>query len=291
MSYWDESTMVFVDLYDSTLLSNEQRREFEHELAEPKLGLKLTRYQERRRLFRKPTIESAGQLVCSLPLSVQEVEIRGVVDLRMPDTQAWFFEQFVSLEQDIGLRGHLDAQTSTEVATFKYHKPRDFIDLLPTLVMPGIGGSTFHQGVGAWLRSNQVAGLVFPSARSDVYLKLLSEEGADQRRRLTFEFSGWNFVDYRDSGPADWDPLFGHLQSWVLAQKAGIEVRRHEGDGWGWEIIGAQEAEFSRVALGRDIMLGKVVAPPQWDPRGGYRRPYYQRREDLRSPGWAPFSR
>jgi hypothetical protein len=57
--------------------------------------------------------------------------------------------------------------------------------------------------------------------------------------------------------------------------KAGITVARAEGAQPGWEVRGAEEAERRRVELERYMMLGKVAVSPDWDPRGGYRRPYY----------------
>jgi hypothetical protein len=191
--------------------------------------------------------------------------------MRIPQVQTWFFEHFVRLEEEIGLRGH--PAEAVNVKTYKSHKLRDFVDLLPTLVVPGIGGSSFHQAVGAWLPSHGVAGLVYPSARCDAYWRRLEEPSAEDRRTV-LEFSGWNFVDYRGAGPSDWEALFGRLPTWVLPVKAGI--RRFEGQRSGWAIEGAEEAERRRVRLSRDILLGKVQAPPDWDPRGGYRRPFYE---------------
>ena len=277
MTYWSDATMVWPGLTDSTHLPPEERAQHA-ELDAPKLCIHVTRYGPRRRFLRSTTIEKLDEFVHLLPLPVRRVEIKNVLDLRIPEAQTWFFEYFVRLEEKIGLEGHvLDQSPDVRVSTFKYHKPVDCVDLLATLVVPGLGGSIFHQAVGAWLRSHDVAGLVYPSARCDASWQLLRDErDANGHGQLEVSFSGWNFVDYRRSGPADWKSLFGRLPTWVLPMRAGISVTRPEGEKPGWEIHGAEVAERRRVQLSIDVMLGKVRTPPDWDPRGGYRRPYYE---------------
>jgi hypothetical protein len=141
---------------------------------------------------------------------------------------------------------------------------------LPTLVVPGIGGSAFHQGVGAWLRSHGVAGLVYPSARCDAFLCARSTG-----TRQSIEFSGWNFVDYRGAGSAAWESLFGRLSTWVFGNRIAITVEPCAEGLEGFRIQGAESGERRRVTLMRDIMPGKVGKPPDWDPRSGFRRPYH----------------
>jgi hypothetical protein len=270
--------MIYPSVHDSTLLSPGQRSAYP-ELATPKFAIRLTEYRERETLrkilLRKPLVEEVGTWEVQLPLTVRSVKIDDVIDLRNPESQTWFFEHFVRLEEESYLQG---SPGNSKTRYLKVAEPRNFLGLLPTLVFPGIGGHTFHQAVGAWLRSHGVAGFVYPSARCDVYWRQLGAAEVDSRghRRQHQMFSGWNFVDYRGSGQSDWESLIGHLPAWLSPQKAGISVKRYDEPQPGWEISGAEEGERRRVRLERDIMLGKVTEPLGYDPRSGIRRPFYE---------------
>ena len=123
MTYWSDATMVWPGLTDSTHLPPEERAQHA-ELDAPKLCIHVTRYGPRRRFLRSTTIEKLDEFVHLLPLPVRRVEIKNVLDLRIPEAQTWFFEYFVRLEEKIGLEGHvLDQSPDVRVSTFKYHKP------------------------------------------------------------------------------------------------------------------------------------------------------------------------
>lgn len=189
--------------------------------------------------------KESGHLRRALPLSVQEVEIDDVVDLRRPKTQRWFLDHMVKLEQKAGERG-TKLETGLRTVAVKLRRPETFVELLPTLVEPGPGGTIFCQAVGAWMRGEGVAGLVYPSARRDVSLK----KQGDQIR-----FEGWNFVDYRDAPVTEVDDLFGRLPKWVLPKDIGITI---ETKGKRWEIEGADRGERIRFEIKRQQVLGEI---------------------------------
>jgi hypothetical protein len=71
---------------------------------------------------------------------------------------------------------------------------QSFGDLLPALLCQSIGGGRgAAQIAGLWLRKLGVNGLIFPSARSDSRVLLRDGEFV--------EWSGFNFVDYRNAQP------------------------------------------------------------------------------------------
>jgi hypothetical protein len=92
-------------------------------------------------------------------------------------------------------------------------------------------------------------------------------------------FSGWNFVDYRNIDPShhvDSSSLFGYLAAWMPPREAGIIIKRYTDAQPGWGILGAEEGEQRRIAFYQDWMLGKADKEPGYDPREGFRRPYYE---------------
>lgn len=111
-----------------------------------------------------------------LEAQVDLVEIENVIDLRQPETQAWFFERF-----RLGDGVHIRKPNG--------HGITDFFGMLPTLMHPELGGSAVTHGVGSWMRTSHVNALIFPSARSDATITF--HEG-----KLT-DFRGWNLVDYQ----------------------------------------------------------------------------------------------
>jgi hypothetical protein len=257
MTYWTPKTMTYPTITDLTLVAPDQRK-----LPDPLLLLTISSYSSGNGT---QAVEKVGSAFFELPLTVCVVDIADVIDLRIPEVRSWFFEHFTELEESIGMRGHTGEPVVWK--TYKYHKPANFNGLLPTLVVSGIGGSAFHQAVGAWLRSHGVAGLVYPSARCDAYVCERTIGG----ERFA-EFYGWTFVDYRNAGPAEWEPLFGRLSTWVLPDRIAITVERCE-EGTGFRIHGAEEGERGRVRSMREVMLGQAESPLDWDPYSGYRRP------------------
>ena len=235
MAYWNPSTGLLPELRDARhLAETSDGRKRPQRVLEIKAELFRAGGLFRRRIVRD------RQLDLRFPLTVRRLDIDDVVDLRFPETQRWFFEHFVALEEQIGLRGDGAKGALVDAATYKFRKLRGFADLLPTLVMPARGGASFHEAVGAWLRSNGASALVFPSARRDAMMKRDSAG-----RRCVFD--GWNLVDYRDAGPCEWDMLFGRFPSWPRAEQAGIRIESYPGDdATGWAVKGAEEREMAR---------------------------------------------
>jgi hypothetical protein len=112
-----------------------------------------------------------------IPYIVTEVSLERVLDLRSLSVQQWFFGSF----------RHGDL-------VFTKQAPNDvdsFLGMLPSLMFPDLGGSEFCRGGGHWLRHYGVAGLLYPSARSDA--------GVTYNDRILVRFKGWNLVVYRDA--------------------------------------------------------------------------------------------
>lgn len=165
---------------------------------------------------------------------------RAFIDLRQHAAQAWLHRFFREGDGAVLVK---DARTPVP----------DFLGMLPALVYPEFGGSGFTKGLGSWMRSVGVAGLVYPSARSDaaaVYDGALGLHG----------WHGWNFVDYRDAeflpdrlahfDNNDWYGFVGCRQpapvlkvagtSWALS---GTERRYREVRGWMLELLRSPKTE------------------------------------------------
>jgi hypothetical protein len=144
------------------------------------------------------------------PIQVLQAKIPRVIDLRLPATQEWFFDTFYHLElahRKMEGEGLLELDNEL-VIVIKDRKLANFFELLPTLVAPDLGGGLhFLQGIGAWLRSHQVYGLVFPSARTDFGVDILDGK--------LIESWGWNFVLYANSPPLPWEQYFGKCIRWL----------------------------------------------------------------------------
>ena len=164
----------------------------------------------------------AKPLYVTLPVRISEVEIDRVVDLRRPDTANWFaaslsrlnwfdllpdpkvFEQTKNFRRWIHISGYNPSgydpnksQEPTDFTAFPFKAPLgSFGDLLPALLCQSIGGGRgAAQIAGLWLRKLGVSGLIFPSARSDC--RVLVQDGE------VVEWSGFNFVDYRNAQPPE----------------------------------------------------------------------------------------
>lgn len=162
----------------------------------------------------------AKPLYVTLPVRVYEAEIDRVIDLRRPDTANWFavslsrlnwfdflpdpkvFERAEDFRTWIHISGYNPTgydpskfQQPTAFTAFPFKPPLDsFGDILPALLCQSIGGGRgAAQIAGLWLRKLGVNGLIFPSARSDSRVLV--------RDREVVEWSGFNFVDYRNAQP------------------------------------------------------------------------------------------
>lgn len=119
----------------------------------------------------------ANLAIAHIPTLIRRVIIDGVLDLRRPTARAWLWQNFAYGDRAVYLR------TKPFVR---------FEAMLPHLMHPEFGGSTLTDGIGSWLRTIGVSGLVYPSARSDVAVV----NGDNDSIIASY---GWNFVDYRDA--------------------------------------------------------------------------------------------
>ena len=190
-----------------------------------------------RQLLRSKLQASEGTknlLIVEYPCEVVKTRIERTIDLRMPTSQRWFFEQF-SKEQDdhsivwvLGqalakgmtkeMREQLEKESVTIMSRFQRKacvppKPRDFYAMLPTLMNPDQGGGVASEGagileaIGTWMRYNEVGALIYPSSRSDVFIEL--ESGA------LMDYRGWNLLDYRGTRPKGIKPIYMVRSPWA----------------------------------------------------------------------------
>jgi hypothetical protein len=130
-------------------------------------------------------------------------EIDNVIDMRLPETQAWIHERFTREAFPYYVK-----ETPT--------RPRFFVGMLPSLMHFEYGGCGLTDGIGSWLRAHNVNGLIFPSARSDV--SVISGKGT------VAEFHGWNFVDYREAHPMPVMEAVVDVAPWDSFDTRGISV-------------------------------------------------------------------
>lgn len=160
----------------------------------------------------------AKPLYVVLPMRIVELEIDRVVDLRTPRTADWFASALSSLDwrdflpdptspnalensrQGFHVSGYRPdgydpdkTPTRTGFAAFPFKPTVESLgNLLPSLLCPSIGGGRgAAEIVGLWLRKLGANGVIFPSARSDSRVVVRNGELVD--------WSGFNFVDYRDA--------------------------------------------------------------------------------------------
>ncbi len=169
-------------------------------------------------------LKNLGQNFLMFHLRHHRLTIPNTLDLRYPAARDWFTKFFVALERaSESMRAH-----ETGIM-FPPKKPiHDFFDLVPVLCLVTLGGgSSFLQGIGAWLRSNGVSALVFPSARTD--FGVLFENGQ------LIDSWGWNIVDYRGSQVIEWRTQFGRMPSWYNEDEGPVEVSAFGSDPMSWQ--------------------------------------------------------
>jgi hypothetical protein len=131
--------------------------------------------------------------IIEYPLRISSVTIPDVLDLRLPSAASWLVKFCTS--RDSWVARALDIEEPPSPAAY-------FALLLHYLLDQGTGGELpLLQLIGAWLRSNGVAGIVFPSARCDSGVVVQDGE-------LT-SWWGFNYVDYRGAPAVEWNEHFG----------------------------------------------------------------------------------
>ena len=145
--------------------------------------------------------------VVRYPLIIVDAVIERAIDLRLPTTLQWLFETFVPME--MYREGQFIAPNGRILQPTKGDPPKNPAEFVRTLMSQSLGGgTTFIQGIGAWLRSNDVQALIYPSARSNS--RSISRNG------IIEESFGYVLVDYRNSPPCDFEErrYFGALPAW-----------------------------------------------------------------------------
>jgi hypothetical protein len=141
-------------------------------------------------------IDPGQTTIIEYPLRISPVTIPDVLDLRLPPAAAWLVDFCVSRNSTVARV--LDLKNPPSPAAY-------FAGLLYFLLDQGTGGELpLLQDIGAWLRSNGVAGLVFPSARCDSGVVIQDGE-------LT-SWWGFNYVDYRGAPPVELNDNFGAIR-------------------------------------------------------------------------------
>lgn len=141
--------------------------------------------------------------------------------------------------------------------------PADFRELLPTLLSPQPGGSTFLDAIGAICRNSGVKGLVFPSSRLDSNIEYVRSEGIKT-------FSGWNFVDYSGDSPYVAPKvlleLLGLQVQWLQPYEVGIQIEWEEdSERRAWKLSVQKKGERQRYGLEWQIMAGQKRLSPSWN--------------------------
>lgn len=232
MSYWDSTSGWFLGLTDSTvhreaIAQSPLTRVLADQdpvlliIASPIDEIKVGKTREP-----FPTGQTHPILV---PLRVVEISCDNVLDLRFPDAQEW-------LAQRCGGKGSHSS----------------FLELLPNLISPSPGGNAFHQNIGGWLRTHGCLGLVFPSARRDVFVES-SAAGI-------VSHDGWNFVSYHGVESPSLTTTLGPPFPWLNSARIGIDLfTNREGDAW--YVKGAEIAEWGRINYEIRRSRGQAPAP------------------------------
>ena len=149
--------------------------------------------------------DNSELLIYRFPYRVRSATIERTLDLRRPVVRDWFYARFREpVERALAKLSPLPQIVPPTIAHSRFHfengkppVPSDFWAMLPTLVNPDLGGgnigdtgSTFVM-IGHWMRQNEVAALIYPSARCDCAAVVENGELAS--------WQGWNLVDYRDA--------------------------------------------------------------------------------------------
>lgn len=145
-----------------------------------------------------------------IPVNTKEITIKNVIDLRLPKTQQWFYENLIK-----GIPGLLFLYDNNDQGTLTPHlyingkRPSGFFDLLPLLMTHFIGGTMITDVIAKWLISIGANGLIYPSARSDIYAEIING--------TLNEFKGWCLVDYSNSQKPDNNEfnIIPHPDGWV----------------------------------------------------------------------------
>lgn len=170
-----------------------------------------------------------------IPYTVETREINSVLDLRALDAQDFIVEEFFSKDTD-----KLKKKNRSGIDRF--------VDSLPLLMYPALGGGDPGEPVGgtldalaAFIRSQGAEALIYPSARCDV----LAENNLRQLRR----WRGWCLVDFRNAPNPLTDVLEDASDGWpkVFPKDAAIRVATQGEYAGSFEVSGIVEWCRKRV--------------------------------------------
>jgi hypothetical protein len=175
------------------------------------------------------------------------LELDRVVDLRDPITQQWFVSTFVALEVENKER----AAAETGLTFLTNEVPETFAQLLPVIASRETGGGmVFGQAVGQWLRRHGVDAFIFPSARSNAFVKV--------RDGSPVEWGGWNMVVYAGAEPVIPEELFGQMGPWRDPDHDHIHVNHTDAgaDRGSFSIRGVREFNLLDFDLKKQVACG-----------------------------------
>jgi hypothetical protein len=236
-----------------------------------------------------PVPEGKEGALVRFPYTLSESRLSAVVDLRVPATRAWFFEQFSKQNDDWiwpegmqqkGFTAPDPPKTFVTEYDWQEHRapvPTSFVEMLPTLLNPrrgggdqGWGGTTL-MAIGEWLRNRHVDALIYPSARSDWHVIYENGQMSD--------FSGWCLVDYRhaaDEEKAHYVVFDSSPWSWVaLPEYITLRMGAEGSDRTGSLALSGVAKESSSDYVDQIACLRAAeanVGPPSTasTPRGAY---------------------
>lgn len=209
----------------------------------------LERWTEENALLRDNGILTEVGERASITYGVRQfsAQLDRIVDLRDPETQAWFADVFVRLE----IENEKAAAEETRMSFAPKQPLASFGELLPVILSLNMGGGQiFTQAVGHWLRQHGANGLIFPSSRSNAFNRV--QDGR------SVEWGGWNLVLYKDAEEAAPLTLFGHMSTWRDPDHDHIHVDyMAEGEHRGsFSVRGVREFNLLKFDLEKQIACG-----------------------------------
>ena len=150
-----------------------------------------------------------------VPTQVVHVQADNVLDLRTVAGQRWLVD---ALRDGLPTLEYAYGEAGRSPRLFlNGRQPNQFAELLPLLLFQFRGGSPLLDGVASYLRTAGVQGLVYPSARSDPFVRVSAGDPVT--------WSGWCFVDYRGTPAQPAEPrVVVNPDSWAELT-AGLTVR------------------------------------------------------------------
>ena len=184
----------------------------------------------------------------ALETRVDECSIDGVVDLRLPHVQRWFYEHFKTGD------GHFLRKPAGGIL--------EFYDMVPTLMHSAIGGNPATHAIGSWMRSSGVYALIYPSARSDALVTMLDDAMVDSH--------GWILVDYREARELPATELTDDAMPWSDFVQPGVALSvANRGPERGSWVVGGIQAAYD--TLRRQVLEGAATDEATSSPVAGRR--------------------